>query len=281
VNSDDLIDIARPAVEQFRLEPEFPDEDQVAAPLAIQEDIPLSAEAVSMAAMMGRITAKLNIELERLENAGKAIAQVVNGITPTDQATYTELCERVGDCKEFLDGADQFIDPWKQLFYRPYQGVLERQKQIIGVPKAAHGAGVYRRLEFERAVKAAEDAETLRLQAEQKKREEDTRIQNAQTAEALGMSEQAIDTLLTQPSVAPTPVAAPMISRPQGVRKIAANWQAELTDKQAFWKWAKAQKEMPACLLIDQPAMNREAKTHKATLGQRFPGWRGVNKGGD
>ena len=288
MKSDDLIDIVRPPSEQFRLEPEFPDEDQQVphheAILVINniDQIPLAQEAIVIAGHMGRITGKLEAEMQHLSEKGAAIAGKVNAIMPTDQASYSELCETLEVCKKFSDEADEWAEAWRNLFYRPYKAVLERMTNITRGPLDAYQRGRARRLQFEREAKEAEQKrESLRLQAEQKKREEDTRLKNAETAETLGFSRQAVDTLLTQPSVAPTPQAAPLIIRPQGVRKLPPNWQAELTDKAAFWAWAKKQREMPAMLLIDMPAMNREAKTHKATLVQRFPGFRGVNKGGD
>jgi hypothetical protein len=285
------------STDQFRLEPQFPDEDmpgvtehqpgdpEIERTLArYDEDIPLSVEAVTLAGQMGRIQAKLDVELQRLEDAGKAIAQVVNGINATDQDSYSQLCERLEDNNQFLKKVDEFIEPWKKLFYRPYQSVLERQKLIVGAPTASFGNGKNRRLAFEKAVKAAADAETLRLQKEQKEREEAQRLESAVKAEELGLSEAAVETILTQPSTAPAPVATPAIWRPSGVRKIAANWQAELEQPDGmknFWAWARKQKEMPAMFQIDGAAMNREAKTHKATLGQKYPGWRGINRGGD
>lgn len=251
------------------------------AQLIREEEIPLSIEAVTLAERMGRIQAKLSAEMQRMEEAGRAIAQVVNSIKPTDQHSYTELCERLNDNKTFLDGVGEFIEPWKKLFYRPYTAILERAKEIVHAPEMSQANGKARRLQFEREVKAAADRETARLAKEQRDREEEQRLAAAVKAEEMGLSENAVETILTQPSIAPTPVAVPMISRPSGVRKIAANWQAELEDRAAFWRWAKQQKDMPPMLLIDFPTMNREAKTHKATLGQRFPGWRGVNRGGE
>ena len=279
------------STEALRLEPQFPDEQgsftEIAAEaqLAREEDLPLSAEAVTLAGQMGRISAKLDVEMQRLEDAGKAIAQVVNGINPTDQASYTELCDRLNDNKQFLDGVEAFIDPWKKLFYRPYQGVLERQKQIVGAPTVSLASGKNRRLQFEREVKAAAERETMRLQKEQREREEEQRLASAVKAEEMGLSERAVETILTQPSVAPSPVFAPQITRPQGTRKIAPNWQAELESEEDFWKWARTQREMPACIRAGmesvQVVMNREAKSHRALLGKVFPGWRGINRGGE
>lgn len=271
------------STEPFRLEPEFPDEDPGEVPLAveIEDDIPLATEAVTLAERMGRITAKLDAEMQRLEDTGKSLAAVVNGINPTDQASYAELCERLNDNKAFLEKIDEFIEPWKKLFYRPYQAVLERAKTLSYAPQLSHTNGKNRRLEFERRVKAEADAAALRLKKEQEDREAEQRLASAVKAEELGLSQQAVETILTQPSTAPTPRPAPMISRPLGVRKIPPNWQAELVDKAAFWKWAKAQKEMPHMLFVDAPTMNREAKTHRASLDKKYPGWRGVNKGGD
>jgi hypothetical protein len=277
--------------EPFRLEPQFPDEEQANWSEAEESqrseqailviEIPLAQEEVVIAGHMGRIIRKLTAEMDRQEAAGKAIAQVVNSIIPTDQASYTELCERLEDNNQFLKGAEMFVEPWKKLFYRPYQAILERAKQIVGAPTQSLANGKNRRLAFERDVKAKAEAETMRLRKEQQDREEAQRLENAVKAEEMGLSPAAVETILEQPSTAPAPVAAPQIFRPQGVRKLPPNWQAELTDKAAFWAWAKKQREMPVMLLIDMPAMNREAKTHKATLAQRFPGWRGVNKGGD
>lgn len=251
------------------------------AQIVPQQEIPLSVEAVTLAERMGRIQAKLDAEMTTMENAGRAIAQVVNSITPTDQASYTELCERLTDNKIFLDKVEEFIEPWKKLFYRPYQAVLERSKIINAAPMQSHTAGRQRIIEFDRRMKAAADAETLRLKKEQADREAEQRLNSAVAAESMGLSEQAVETILTQPSVTPTPVVTSQISRPIGFRKIPPNWQAEIASKEDFWKWARTQKEMPACLLIDFPVLNREAKTHKATLGQKYPGLRGVNKGGE
>jgi hypothetical protein len=277
---------------QFRLEPQFPDEPgafsevaQREAQIIPQEEIPLSAEAITLAGIMGRIQARLEAEMQKMESAGVALAQVVTGINPTDQATYTELCERVEDTKQFIKGADEFIEPWKKLFYRPYQAVLERQKRIVGAPTSAVATGTQRRLAFERVVREAAERETMRLQKEQRDHEEKQRLDNAVTAEQMGLSEHAVETILTAPSVAPTPVAAPMISRPQGVRKIPPNWKAELESEEKFWQWARAQKKMPPVIRAGmeefQKVMDRESKTHRTSLGNTFPGWRGVNKGGD
>jgi len=180
-----------------------------------------------------------------------------------------------------LKGVEEFIEPWKKLFYSPYKAIIERAKQIIAAPSASLEQGKSRRLQFEREVKAAAEREAMRLKKQQADREVEQRLESAVKAEEMGLSEAAVETILTQPSTAPAPVVIPQISRPSGVRKLPPNWQAELDDKAAFWRWCKAQKEMPAMLAIDQPTMNREAKTHRATLGTRYPGWRGVNKGGE
>jgi hypothetical protein len=281
--------------EAFRLEPEFPDEDQkfedpypdlhLNAPLVVEQDIPLSAEAVTLAGHMGRIQAKLDVELQRLEAAGIAVAQSVSGINPTDQASYATLCERLVECKKFYENVEEWAEPWRTLFYRPYKAVLERVTTINQAPIVAHQNGKNRRLAFEREVKAADERERQRLQKEQREREEAQRLENAVTAEQMGMSPAAVETILAAPSVAPTPQPAPMISRPQGVRKIAPNWQAEFVSEEDFWKWARAQKKMPPVIRAGMDAfqvvMNREAKSHRALLGQVFPGWRGVNNGGD
>ena len=274
-----------------KLEPEFPDEEYAEVEPAKGEQaliiidnidqIPLAQEEVVIAGHMGRIIRKLTAEMDRQEAAGKAIAQVVNSIIPTDQASYTELCERLKDNNQFLKGAEMFVEPWKKLFYRPYQAILERAKQIVGAPTQSLANGTNRRLEFERADKARQAAETMRLKKEQQDREEAQRLENAVKAEEMGLSPAAVETILEQPSTAPAPVAAPQIFRPQGVRKLPPNWQAELASEKEAWDWARKQKTRPANLDWNFVTMNRESKTHKATLAQRFPGWRGVNKGGD
>ncbi len=273
---------------QFNLIPDLPEDDVIDAEyqevehevegLTRQEEIPLSIEAANLAQRMGIIQAKLDVEMQRLENAGNAIAQVIDGITPKDQATYDELFARMNDGQQFLDGVEEFMGPWRRLFYVPYTRVLERTKEIIGKATLAVKNGKQRRIEFDREVKAAQARETARLQKEQDDRDAAMRLENAVTAEQMGMSETAVETILTQPSIAPRPVAAPIITRPQGMRKLPENWAAELISKPEFWAWARKQKDMPACLEVNQVAMNREAKTHKATLGQKYPGWRGVDK---
>lgn len=275
--------------EQFRLTPNLPgDEGSDAREVEVSEsqivemqDVPLSVEAVALAERMGRVQAKIEAELKVLEGSSFEWTNLVNAITPTDQASYSALCETVESAKTFLKGAQEFIEPWRVIFYRPYTAVLERSKQIVDGPTAAIKSANQRRIRFEDAVRQAEEREALRLKQEQQQREDDLRLANAITAEELGLSDVAVETLLSQPSVAPSPAVVSTLSRPVGVRKIAANWKAELTDPALFWAWCRKQKEMPACLKIDEPTMNREATTNKANLGNRFPGFRGVNKGGN
>lgn len=272
------------ATEQFKLEPSFPDpgplpeEMETSTELMPRQEVSLSEEAVLLAGHLGRITAKLEDELTQLEQLGISTAQMIDAVRPTDQASFDELFVRMEDGKTFLERAEIFIDPWKQMFYRPYTRVLERTKQIIGRPTQAMTEAKGRRIQFEREVKAAQDRETLRLQAEQRKREEEQRLATAVQAEEIGMSPAAVESILTQPSVAPMPVAAPMVSRPQGMRKLPENWAAEVFDMKAFWQFCKAQKEIPPWLVIDMPTLNREARTHRATLTNRIPGVRGVNR---
>lgn len=271
------------STEAFRLEPNIPEEPRQQAQtelVPIADAIPLTSEAIVIAGHMNRIEKKLGAEMQHLENTSNLLAQSLDGVIPKDQCSYTVLCERLEDTKKFLGGLDEFVEPWKKLFYRPYKAVLERGTEIGRAAREAVERGKSRRLQFERDAQAAAEAETLRLKKEQEAREAEQRLTQAVKAEELGLSEQAVETILTAPSVAPTPVVAPAIQRPQGVRKIAANWQAKFADPAAFWKWARQQKEMPAMLAIDFPAMNREAKTHQVNLGQKYPGWLGVNKGG-
>lgn len=277
------------ATEQFKLEPHFPDpgpipeEMETSTELMPRQEVSLSEEALLLAGHLGRITAKLEAELMRLEELGNGTAQMINAVIPTDQASYDEMFAKRQDGVKFLETAEIFIDPWKQIFYRPYQGVLGSEKRITGATKLAVAGADQRRIAFERECKAAEARETLRQQAAARKREEDQRLATAVQAEEIGMSPAAVESILTQPSIAPRPVAAPMVTRPQGMRKLPELWVAELEDKDAFWKWARQQKEMPACFVESlsgpvQVVMNRESKTCRATLGQKYPGWRGVDK---
>jgi hypothetical protein len=267
---------------------DFEDQPTHGAEIIEREGESLVSLSAALAEYMGRVQAKLSAELTRLEGVGLEKAGAVNAIKPTDESTYHELYAKTADCDQFKKDTEAFIEPWKQLFYRPYKAVLEAASGILIPPAGAIIAGRLRILAFERALKLAAEQETMRLQAEQRKRDEEAKLAAATVAEASGMSEAAVDAILEAPSIAPMPMAQPQFSRPSGFRKPTENWSAEwdiekygteAKAKAAFWAWARRQKDMPAQLLLDRPAMNREAKTHQATLAIRFPGFRGV-KGG-
>ncbi len=85
-----------------------------------------------------------------------------------------------------------------------------------------------------------------------------------------------MQTILTAPSTAPAPVAAPTFNRVKGLGH-RENWCAEVTDLWSLVKAVAKNKALLPLLEANLPALNAQARSLKTAL--QIPGVRAVNKG--
>ncbi|MGH9734672.1 MAG: hypothetical protein ACRD8A_08800 [Candidatus Acidiferrales bacterium] len=228
------------------------------------------ALAVSAAVDQGQIAA--------YERDGRNLLAKVEGVTITDQDSYN-CCAALGQ-----EAARQEKN-WAEWIERPYRVVYAAYQQIQGLKKSVGDtfAGA-KRLAGQKVAQWDAEQEQLRRQEErrmaelQAQEEADRKIAAAAQAEQAGMSEQAVEQILNEQSVAPRPIAAPTYQRAAGT-SVRDNWSGEVTDFHALVKAAAKNKMLLPLLQINQPALNSQARIHKAALADVVPGTRGVNKG--
>lgn len=218
-----------------------------------------------------RITAAvLELEDESLE-----VAETLDKITVTDQIEYDELGERLKVAVEFTDRAEAFFNPWRELFYKPYQAVLDRKRQVLATVEGSLKAAKNRMLTFEREERQRAETAARIAQDQQRKDEEERRLALATEVEKAGLAQPVVDAILEAPSTAPTITSRP-ISRPAGLSS-RQNWQAEVYDLDKLFEAAARDRSLRVYFLINQPSLNKAASISKTELA--IPGVRAVDKG--
>jgi hypothetical protein len=129
---------------------------------------------------------------------------------------------------------------------------------------------------FEREQEELRQRLQREAEAKQRQEEEERRLAAATAAEAVGLSEQGVQTILTAPDTAPAPVAAPTFNRVKGLGH-RENWCAEVTDFYALVKAVAKDKKLLPLLEANMPALNAQARSLKTAM--QLPGVRAVNKG--
>lgn len=250
--------------------------------LAVNSSTPLELETLRsiLVERLHEFETRIGTEILQLEDESLEVSESLDKISTIDAIEYQELGERVKIAVEFADRATGFFEPWRLLFHKPYQAVLDRRKSVLSVVETSTKQAKDRLLQFEREERQRQET-AARIATEQQNRDDEARrLELASQAEQAGMSDQAVDAILDAPNTLPS-ILPQAFERPSGLSP-RKNWQAEVFDLGALVMaaaegLARGDKRLLAFLEADQPALNREAKTHESSL--TIPGVRAVNKG--
>jgi hypothetical protein len=241
------------------------------------QNVVMSAEIVPLFAQV--TTSERESVTEKLiqfESQGIDLANRMSIIEVTDQESYNLGAELAITGKVFIKEKTEWFEPIRLLTYGLYQKVLDRRGGIIkGVESqlAILGSGLKK---FERDQE--ELRQRLQREAEEKQRreEQERKLEAATAAEAVGLSEQAVETILTAPITTPAPVVASTFQRVKGLGH-RENWCAEVFDFYALVKAVAKDKKLLPLLEANIPALNAQARSLKTAM--QIPGVRAVNKG--
>jgi hypothetical protein len=216
-------------------------------------------------------------QIAKYEATGARLLEAAKALTIADQDSYDQACALGTEAKTWEDH-------WAVWIERPYQVVFGAYKAVLAIKQNVGGRFLEaKRLAGQKIAKWDYDQEQLRLEhqrqmeAEQRKQELEQKLQAAVQAEAAGLAEEAVEQILEEPSTAPKPAAPQTYERTRSV-SVRENWAGEVTDFHALVKAAAKNKNLLPLLQINQPALNAQAKTHKANLATAVPGTRGVNR---
>lgn len=237
----------------------------------------VSAEIVPLfASVVSSEPESIGEKMLRYEQQGIELASRLTAIKARDQESYELLASVVLESKEFIKTTTKEVEPFRLITYGLYQKALDLKKTIQGPVETNLQSATNDLKAFERKQEEERQRIQRELEAKQRAEEEERRLQAATAAEAVGMNEQAVETILTAPSVAPAPVAAPTFNRVKGLGH-RENWCAEVTDLWALVKAAAKNKALLPLLEANMPALNAQARSLKTAL--QIPGVRAVNKG--
>lgn len=243
----------------------------------IEKNIVMSAEIVPLFA---QVTTKekesVAEKLMRFETDALALADELDSLVVKDQESYDRTAEKVIEGKTFVKEKTDWFEPLRLLTYGLYQKVLDTRGGII---KRVEACVILRDRDLKKFERDEEEKrQRLQREAEAKQRqeEEERRLQAATAAEAVGLSEEAVQTILTAPDTTPAPVAAPTFNRVKGLGH-RENWCAEVFDLHALVKAVAKDKKLLPLLEANMPALNAQARSLKTAM--QLPGVRAVNKG--
>jgi hypothetical protein len=241
------------------------------------QNIVMSAEIVPLFAQV-TTTEKESVaeKLMQFESEAVQLADAMLRIQVTDQERYDKLANLTIEGKAFVKDKTAWFEPIRLLTYGLYQKVLDRRGGILKGLELQLALASSDLKSFER--KQEELRQRLQREAEEKYRreEEERKLEAAAAAEAVGMSEQAVQTIIEAPVTAPTPVVAPTFNRVRGLGH-RENWCAEVFDFYALVKAVAKDKKLLPLLEANLPALNAQARSLKTAM--QIPGVRAVNRG--
>lgn len=219
-------------------------------------------------------------QLAKMEAEAIVLAADLNIIEVKDQESYDAGAEKVKEAKKFVKDRTEWFEPIRLLTYGLYQKVLDRRGLIV---KAVDSLATIKDASL-KTFEREQEQKRIKLQREaeerQRREEEERRLEAATAAEAVGLSEAAIQTILTAPVTTPAPIAAPTFTRAKGLGH-RENWCAEEDPATGgFWALVKAaakNKALLPLLEVNIPALNAQARSLKTAM--QIPGFKAVNKG--
>jgi hypothetical protein len=241
---------------------------------------PLEQLHPSIREKLAEFEQRIGIAVLQLEEESLQLSETVDVVTVTDQLTYEDLTEKTRSALAFVDRATNFFEPWRDLFYKPYNGLMERKRSVLGVLEGSIKAAKNRLLQFEREERQRQEVEAAKRKKEQDEQEAERKLQLGIQAEQARLEPAAVEQILDRPSTMPTPTAAPL-QRPAGSSS-RKKWEAEVFNIEqlicaAADRIRTGDKSLVPFLMANQSKLNDQARINEATLS--IPGVRAVNPG--
>lgn len=195
----------------------------------------------------------------------------------TDQSTYDKACTFLTETlKPIAKRIEEYFNPdiarahalhkslnaKKNALLEPIEDAEMKVKRLIGTWTAEQ-----RRIQEDAQRKAAE---------EQRKRDEEAKLQVAIEAEERGATEEEKQVILDTPVFTPPPVAAPTFNKAQGI-SVKTRWKAQCDNLQLLCK-AIGEGKVPVNLVeVNQSALNKMASIQESAFN--VPGCKAYPEG--
>ena len=165
--------------------------------------------------------------------------------------------------------------PIKEAAHKAHKTAIAAEKKLLDPLQQAETCLKRSIAAWDQEQQRIRQEEQRRLEAAQRKADEEARLALAQDAEANGATPETVDEILDTPVVTPSVVAAPTYEKGNGV-STSVRWHAEVVDIKALCL-AVAQGRASANLVQPNlPALNGMARAMKQTMN--VPGVKAVSE---
>ncbi len=183
------------------------------------------------------------------------------GLKIKNQLSY-DLAVRLGKTLSMMGQAnDNYNDPIIKAAHHTHK-VAVNKKKLFGVPLATALASLRLKVAgYVSAQREKERQEQLRLEAEQKKRDEAAQLKEAERLEKTGADTETVNRALEAPPPAspPPPVAAPRVHEQKGT-SVRKNWKAKCINPAELVRAVADGKANASLVVPDEMALNKLAK---------------------
>lgn len=211
--------------------------------------------------------------VKKLEEKALAWPERAAAIIIRDQDTYDQAAELV---VQIVGLRKQVVDhhkPIKEAAHLAHKAAVDAEKKLL--EPLQHAESTIKRAigEWDAEQQRRRREEQERLEAVQRKADEEARLALAAEAEANGATEETVSEILETPVVAPVAVATPTYQRANGVAT-QQRWRAEVTDIKALCRAIADGKASLNLVQANMPALNSMARAMRQTFN--IPGCKAV-----
>lgn len=209
-------------------------------------------------------------ELENEARAMVATARAFMVATPEDQGAAQRLTI---EAARRIKIAEDFFKPIKQAQDAAKRVTLAQERKIVEPLKEVKGILAAKDMAFRAEQQRVADIEARRIEAEQRKEEEDRKLAEAQSLQDAGFADEAEAVVSAPVEVAPVYVA-PATVKESGI-SYRDNWSAHVTDVLALCRYVAEHPEQINLIEPNTVALNQTARAMKQAMN--IPGVRAVN----
>ena len=211
-------------------------------------------------------------EAEQIEKASLPVVVAARAMTVVDAPTHGLALMQMKNLKGAEKKVHERLDPLVAAANIAHKGLTKLLADLLRPLKDASAILEGRCQEYERVERERALAETQRLMADARQREEERQILDAISADESGDKATAA-AILEEQRALPVIVVAPALAKVSGV-STRTDWRAEVVDKLALIRYVAAHPEWTNLLEANEPALSGLARSQRSALA--IPGVRAI-----
>jgi len=210
-------------------------------------------------------------ELEQTALSWPAKAQT---IAITNQVSYDDAAEFIVRIVGLRKQVIEHHAPVKTATYKAHKEAVAAEKKLLDPLRQAETIINRAISEWDAKQELIRMEEQRKLEAAQRKADDDARLALAQEAEENGATEETVDEILETPVVVPAIVAAPTYQKSSNISNTIKRWRAEVVDIKALCRAIGDGKAPSNLVLPNMTALNGLARALKESFNT--PGCKAV-----